>query len=738
MGIRTEQRLLLKFGPYAADLANRELTKYGARVPLQIQPFQILEAFLERPNQLITREELQRKLWPEGTYIDFEQGLNKAINKLRVALCDTAENPQYVETVPRLGYRFIAQVKNGAQPAPSTQRPEILPATEPESRRPVSLTKGGVLDAVAVSASRRTLGKLNACLVMVCVVFVGVVLYVALAPTVAKLIRLYQLEQLKVTPLTALPGRVASPTFSPDGSQIAFAWEGENAEAGYDLYIKTLGSDKPLRVTNHPSRRLWVAWSPDGRYIAMSRVAGVDDSGIYLIPPTGGPERRLTSKGSFDRNTPGIAWAPDGRLLAFTDHPQNASWEGELQLFTLSLDTLERNQINTGCTLVTAPAFSPKGDLLAWACVDSWSSYSIHAMRLSDGRITRLFERADGIGGLGWSSDGHRIVFTSPLDFGDIWELRLGHPNYANKLPVGHDASELTVAPVRGRLAYVAGNFNVNIWRVDLQDPNPHPRKLIVSSREQKAPDISPDQGRIAFESTRSGSNELWICDADGTNARQLTSFGIRATGTPQWSLDGRTIAFDSRVDGEANIYLIDPNRGVPQKLYVANVHGNNLPSWSRDGKWIYFVHGEDARRPSIWKVPLTGGEAVEIAGSPATYPQESPDGRYVYFVRNSKLWRSNADGSAAGEVRGMPQLKPLGDKWLPYGGGIYYFSDVQGKTALDYLDLTSGRFQRVTVLDMGLPLWMGQMSISSDGKWLLYPQVDARSSNLMMIENWH
>jgi Tol biopolymer transport system component len=330
-------------------------------------------------------------------------------------------------------------------------------------------------------------------------------------------------------------------------------------------------------------------------------------------------------------------------------------------------------------------------------------------------------------------------VFTAPLDFGDLWEISLNHPGQAERLPIGHDASDLdvTVSPAGARMAYVEGVANVNIWRVDLHNASPHSQPLIISSRQQKSPSISPDQTKVAFESNRSGTNELWVCDADGSNAMQLTSFGIRATGTPRWSPDGKTIAFDSRVGGEANIYLIDPNRGVANKLDITNVRGNNLPSWSRDGKWIYFVNGEDVHQPSVWKVSSDGGEAVQIVASPATYPIESPDGSYLYFFRNPTLWRSHLDGSGQEEVAGMPPLKRLGDKWVPYGSGIYFFTNEQNNTALEFFDASTKKTSRITELEGTPPGWMGQLSVSSDGTWLVYPQVEASSSNLMMIENW-
>ena len=97
------------------------------------------------------------------------------------------------------------------------------------------------------------------------------------------------------------------------------------------------------------------------------------------------------------------------------------------------------------------------------------------------------------------------------------------------------------------------------------------------------------------------------VSDADGSNAIQLTSFGIRLTGSPRWSPDGKRIAFDSRVGGEANIYMVEPHGGAPKKLNI-DVRGNSVPTWSHDGTWIYFLNAEDAQHPSLWRVPSEGG----------------------------------------------------------------------------------------------------------------------------------
>lgn len=196
----------MRFGPYELSLECEELRKGGNRLKLTGQAIQVLVVLANNPGKLVTREELQQKLWPGATYGDFEHGLNAAVNRLRETLGDSAADPKYIETIPRRGYRFIAALD------PSTVKP-------PWWKRKVT---------IAVAASVVVVGSL----------------YPWIEPRVEWLLRLYELQQLTVSPLTALPGNALSPTFSPDGSQVAFVWDSGSAP-GSDLYVKVMG------VTNH-------------------------------------------------------------------------------------------------------------------------------------------------------------------------------------------------------------------------------------------------------------------------------------------------------------------------------------------------------------------------------------------------------------------------------------------------------------------------------------------------------
>jgi Tol biopolymer transport system component/DNA-binding winged helix-turn-helix (wHTH) protein len=708
-----------RFGVFEFDAYSVELRRAGIPIKLRDQPSRILVCLLEHAGQMVTREELRQLLWPSDTFVDFDHSLNTAVMTLREALGDSADKPLYIQTLPRKGYRFVAPVSLGpaAMEAEAEQVAPVphAPSAEP-ARPPAKFLYRRWWVILALTA-----------IILICLA------YPRLKMRMDEASRLSELQRLTVVPLTSLPGNVSSPSFSPDGNEVAFGWDGETNGAGYDLYVKVIGSENPLRITRHPSENLSTAWSPDGRVIAISRASKkADGSGIFLVPPTGGPERKIYSRSSTYWYGNELSWSPDGKYLAFTDHPENSyEWNESLVLYLLSMSTLKVMPVKTDCKEATVPSFSPKGELLAWVCADTLASQSLRLLHLGDGSTAELLQGHEMIGGIGWSSNGDNILYSSPSLRGGLRELALTNPERVQKLPVGHDISDVTVNSSGHRLVYVQGSTNTNIWQLDLQGSRAQAHKLIVSSAEQGAPSISPDGRRIAFESNRNGSNEVWVSDADGSNALQLTSFGV-LTGTPRWSPDGGLIALDSRFGGESNLYTVDPAGGVPTKLNI-DISGNSQPSWSPDGKWIYFMHGEDAGEPSVWRVPSRGGHAVQLASASASYPLASSDG-YVYFIRTTKLWRMMADGSSPEEVKGMPVLT-CHEAWFPSKSGIYIMSHENGKATIELYDTSTQKIRPIFSLEKSTPSWIGAIPVSPDGKWMLFPQIDGHSSNLMMIE---
>jgi DNA-binding winged helix-turn-helix (wHTH) protein len=221
----------IAFDRFEVDLRSGELRKNGHKVRLQAQPFQLLVLLLERPSEAVTRDEIRRKLWNADTFVDFDHSLGTAINKIREALGDSAQHPRFIETLPRRGYRFIGEI------APPEQPPVPAEASRQEKDRSKRLPVLAGISAIVL------------CVFALIYVYSGARKKPELAPSTA-------------TPFTAFPGEEISPASSPDGSRIAFAWNGHpsSGKKGFDLYVKTIGSETLLRLTQHPSKWISAAW----------------------------------------------------------------------------------------------------------------------------------------------------------------------------------------------------------------------------------------------------------------------------------------------------------------------------------------------------------------------------------------------------------------------------------------------------------------------------------------------
>ena len=247
-------------------------------------------------------------------------------------------------------------------------------------------------------------------------------------------------------------------------------------------------------------------------------------------------------------------------------------------------------------------------------------------------------------------------------------------------------------------LAYVRSAVNANIWKLDLHDLTHvagEPSELVTSTRQQAAPSFSPDGMRIAFQSDRSGSWEIWTCDRDGSNAVQLTHFGVGLTGTPRWSPDGREIVFDSRANGVSQVYVVSADGGKPRPL-TNGPAGGEVPSFSRDGKWVYFSSNRNGVT-GIWKLPVAGGAPQPVTSASGIYAAESFDGDYLYYSRSAvdpTIWRMPVKGGPEEQVRGVPKpFEPA--HWVIVASGIYV---VNGNGDLMFFQF--GKNQR----DSGLP----------------------------------
>jgi serine/threonine protein kinase/Tol biopolymer transport system component len=542
---------------------------------------------------------------------------------------------------------------------------------------------------------------------------------------------------LKPVPFTTYQGHEDSPTFSPDGSQIAFAWDGnpETGSKGYDLYVKAIGSESLLRLTHHPSEWISPAWSPDGTQIAFHRLSGAD-TGIYVVPALGGPERKLRStRLPYVADAP-ISWSPDGKWIAFGEPDPAGSTD---RIFLLSVETLETRQVppNPKCGLEALPTFSHAGDRLAYICISSRGiagGFELYSVAPLGGAPKLITAYSTVAWGFTWSADDSRLLFPQPSDAGYVLnEVTLANGSF-RRLDFAVSVSWPAVSPKGGKLAYGSSSAKSNIWRKDLLHLHAPSVKLISSTRDQDDAQYSPDGKHIAFQSDRSGSLEIWMSDSDGNNLVQLSKLN-GDTGVPRWSPDGKRIAFDSRRSGNQEIYVVDVSERVPKKL-VTNFRQMSTPSWSRDGRWIYF-NSDQVGGPGIYRCAMMGGNAVRIGGQlGGGFLQESFDGNVLYSAsrpRNTGLIMFSLDGAfPESAVEGLPPIIHQG-LWTVVPGGIY-FVPVDAPQSLRYFDFATKKIRQI----FEAPKNFGTgLSVSPGGHWILYSQADEDNTDIMLVDHF-
>lgn len=734
----------VQFGPYEADLHTHELWKYGTKIKLVGQPFEVLAILLSKPGELVTREELRDRLWPGDTFVDFNHGLNAAVNRLREALSDSADAPRYVETLPRRGYRFIALVerRNASHAIPIPVAPadeSVAIRAEVPPPAPPLQPQSTELKVLKIPKWRRYMVGAGVPVLFLLIIFVAAIVLKKLASR-GEASEAHSPVQ-RIRPLTSLADETSEPGFSPDGNYVAFRREGVKSEES-GIFVKSIGSDQLVQLTRNAGD-CCPAWSPDGRSIAFSRITD-KESGIYVVPASrgqefpasgsltvtvGGAERKLETNGVAPKRGE-LDWSPDGKTIAFS---------GGTSIFLLSLDPSAVHRLTEPPPLSEdwGPAFSPDGQKVLFVRSRETSfPEEIMAMSTQGGEATRITsEPARILGPPRWSSDGQSVIYAS--DRGShpaLWRTSVDVRDSPVEI---NDGGWYPAVSRRGyRLAYQRITRSLNIWQLDLSAPGKRQHILVPSTSETDqgpGPQISPDSKKLAFMSDRSGTMEIWVSDRDGNNPVQLTAVG--SAGTPRWSPDSQSIAFDARGKNGPGIYAVGLQSGAPRLLTPD--FESVCPSWSQDGKWIYFASGHGGGGFQVWKVPAGGGSEVQLTTHGGHAPMASPDGKYVFYAKteyaNPEVWQVPVDGGP--ERLLSPMIRPATwASWSVVDQGIVFAGPSgKGKPVVGLFDFATHRVTDLGTLDT-VPFWIGA---TRDGKTLVFDQPGWQQAQIMLVENF-
>jgi Tol biopolymer transport system component len=535
-------------------------------------------------------------------------------------------------------------------------------------------------------------------------------------------------------------GAPNSPEFSPSGDILAFDSEGPS-DHHRNVYLQRLDAASPTRLTRDESKASNPTWSPDGSEIAFLRDTGDPYLGIFMISATGSGERKLMDlkKGS----APWLRWSPNGQWLVAAEPDA----EGRRSLVRIAIRTGEKRYITNppaGWRGDSLPVFSRDSASVAFRRTTALSGHEdVYVVSAGGGPVKRITVDDAGISGVTYLMDGSLLV--SSKREGSIRGLWCYGPGGSRSLRLTAatvDAGPAIVSRDGGRLALVAYNFDVNIWGVPPEGGAPA-LPLIASELPDSSPQYSPDGSRLAFSSMRSGSDGLWVADPNGANEVRLFDGKGMPIGAESWSPDGRQLAFEWHPTKGAEIHVM-PGAGGPSRTLVADRFNNRVPVWSKDGAFIYFASDRTGTW-QIFEIPAVGGPITQLTTGGGSFASLSPQGDMLYYIANGpgaeggsirQLWRA---GLRDGALRShpelvLPDLVPQDwNNWVPVENGIFYMSRRKGQEpCIEYLDFATR--QKRAVYDMKKPpAWGGGMAISPDRKSLLFTQVDRDGTSVFV-----
>ncbi|CAM2069233.1 PD40 domain-containing protein [Sulfidibacter corallicola] len=689
-------------GDWYVDPATNGLQKDEQMRRLEPRLMLLLRLFASQPGKVWSRQALRECLWPD-THVS-RDAITRVISDLRKVLGDDPRNPRFITTIPKKGYLFVGEVKPVGSGRPTAERP----MAEAETVAPVSPT-------VAEAPSRFPTAWVLTAVLLGLVVAVGIFVRSSRAADPPRF------RPPSDTFLTNDPGVESQPAVSPDGSRIAFV----KRVASWDqIFMVDANGLSEIQLTREPRHHRHPAWSPDGTTLAMYRTKG-DEHDLATIPALGGQAVSLLS----GREISDLDWSPTGDTLYFSEaHPTHGTF-GLKSFHMTSRGTRTLTEPGPDVRGDFLPRVSPDGTSLAFARVHPSGHRDLHTLDLRGSQIATIPAHDLFAVGLDWQSDRHLVVSSFRHGTYGLWliDIRDGRETW---IPT---RGERSYAPSISRdghcLAYEKVNYEKNIWLVRPDQPEASHHSLINSGYWDCEAFFSPDGSRLAFTSSRSGALELWVCDAEGADPRQLTHWHREFITRPRWSPDGSRIAISALEKGQSKIYLVEPDSGA-----VTDTGERGLVcSWSPDGEALYFSAVSDGVH-EIRRWSSNGGSAVPFVGDHAFYGEESVDGAWFFFTRRDRdgIWRRPLVGGR--EVRVVSGIPPRHlDNWGLSRDRLFFAATREGETVAASVNFAGEELREYGVLPrMASP----SLSVSRDGKRLLYARVARFEVDLMLIRN--
>jgi Tol biopolymer transport system component/DNA-binding winged helix-turn-helix (wHTH) protein len=685
----------LTFGLFEVDLQTGELWKAGFRIKLQSQPFKVLTALLERPGQIVTRDQLQERLWGRDTVVDFDHSLGTAINKIREALGDSADNPRFIETLSRRGYRFIAPVSvvelppepQLVAPAPrAAPAPIAAPTPAPE---PPSLPPPAVSAAVAAAPpARHRIRLLGAAMAAFLIVgaLSGYLLGSARSTTVPPHIQ-------QITHYGHLAPSVASmenlAAVATDGVRLYAA----TIDGGHSLISAISlagGAVTPLNIPSEVAAPTLGDIAPDGsRLLLRQHLSPESEQALWVVPTIGGSALRVGDVLAHD-----ATWMPDGSGILYANG-------NDLYLTQLN------GSHPTHYATLPGNAFwlrwEPNGHLMRFTILDPLlHTLSLWQLTPSNRTPTRILpdfsQPASECCGV-WTADGKSFVFQSSRGGNsDLWKLSGNSVENPTRLTDGPLQFQSPVAARSGSRIFFLGTDARSQLETVSSTGEVTPVKGFLASAVRT--DTTRDGKWIAWTDS---SGRLWRAHADGSELLQLTPDSLDVF-LARWSPDGKQLALMAREPGHAwQIYLTSSDGGDLQPLLKEQRNAGD-PSWSPDGKSLVFGRVNDAMGKEnaprkLQVLHLDTGQVNAVPGSDGLFsPRWSPDGRYIVALsldqRQVRLFTVATQSWTT-----LPVASGADPIWAADSKSVFVHASLDPDQPIDRISVPDGRVQQIARL---------------------------------------
>jgi len=673
-----------RFGEFIVDTDQKVVLRQDKALPLTPKLFETLLILVENSGRIVQKEQFMERLWPD-TFVE-EANLTSNIQQLRKSLGDNARKPQYIETVTKRGYRFIADVQrvetgnNGGIAIPATvsdRKPLKRKAVIALAAATVVIIVGGFMFWRFSRASSKNLGDLVANL------------------------------PLKIERLTA-SGQSRNAAISPDGKYVAYT---QMFKGRYSIWIRQLTTNTNSEIVSPTDNILGMAFSHSGEYLYF---VGGNPSTLYRVSLIGDVPSKI-----IERLEGKFSLSPDDNRIAFIRVSTNSKGQQEHALMIANSDGTNESKLLTRQypDKLDAPVWSPDGASIVCALGNSAAGsqgVSLVEVKTVDGSTRELStEKFFNIAKIEWLPQKSGLIMTAdkkPEGYRQLW--RVSYPGLQfTEITAGLSSfSDLSLTRNGDKVVASQSTRAFDLWVGTTSESDNLKKVTAVMDKFCWTPD-----GRLVYSLNTIGNVDLWVMRPDGQEQKQLT-LNSATNDAPTVTLDDRYIVFISNRAGAFQVWRMKIDGSDPVAL--TNGSGKNFPAISPDGKWVLYNTTDDWQ---LWRVSIDGGEPTRLSDTYALFPSISPDGKMIACLGRN-------DSKAVLRILSFEDGRPLKTfdlaaanfssnriQWTRDGKAVIYGTEQDGVTSIFKQSLSGGEPAVVTRFEDEL----ADFSYSQDGQSL-------------------